>query len=597
MAEDDDAAVGAVRPTGWLSWPLVWVLSLALAGGTGWLWVGRTAPWDAPDEPGHYLYAAWLSTRPWSEWWRRPGQGFAAPDLEASILASLAAHGWWRRQGRTMPDPLPTRFAEDPVLAASGIQAVDEPLLFYLLPALLLRRHGLSGDPAAVLPWLRGWSLSLRLTAVVVALLLAHHLWPQRPERGLGLSLWPGLLPMAGFIGSSFSNDSLAMAWGAVGFALLVAHPPARTRRFALTAAWILAGPLVADVSLLYLVGLLGCVLMGAWRYRRVALFGLVLPAVLSLLPVPSWAAGWRREPALARSRWGPALAPTATMWQYLDPKQVLVLRGQPLTLEVVAVPPTSSGRLRLRLVEDGHEHIALCELGPDVSCRLALHLAATATSLRVEIETVEDGATPTLPRVRLHLLDAIGRDHLFNGSGLLSDRLGSPVWTWLERRLPLPAGFFARALAPSAWDTPALFRYLVFIAFTWLSFWGYFGWLSRPLPWPAYGLAGVLTFVAIGGLVRRGLAALHRYRHGLTTPADRLLALALTAMALLLMQVWLPMLGQSWQPQGRYLFPGLLPIGCLVVLGSEAALPPVWRRRLPWLLLMALLTLQAVAL
>ncbi|MDW8269735.1 MAG: hypothetical protein RMN24_11275, partial [Anaerolineae bacterium] len=60
--------------------------------------------------------------------------------------------------------------------------------------------------------------------------------------------------------------------------------------------------------------------------------------------------------------------------------------------------------------------------------------------------------------------------------------------------------------------------------------------------------------------------------------------------------QVWLPMLGQSWQPQGRYLFPGLLPVACLLWLGCETALPRAWRPRLPWLLLAALLALQAMA-
>ena len=581
---------------GWLSWPLVWVISLALAGGTGWVWVWRTAPWDAPDEPGHYLYAAWLSTRPWRQWLRPPHQDFVVGDLEAALLTSLAAHDWWARQGRTPPEPLPTRFAGDPVLAASGIQATDEPPLFYLLPALILRVRDGKGDPANVLPWLRLWSLSLRLSVVMVALLLARRLWPHRPGRGLGLSLWPALLPMAGFIGSSFNNDSLAMAWGALGFALLIVHPPARTRRFALTAGWILAGPLVADVGLLYLVGLLALVLVWSWRYRRVVVVGLALLVLLGVWPVPSWAAGWRRQPALARSRWGPALAPTAAMWQYLEPKQVLGLRGQRLTLVAVAVAPTASVRLRLRLVADGHEHIAPCDLGPELGCRLAFNLSPTATSLRVEIKAVDDGAASGIPRVRLRLLDAAGRDHLFNGSGLLPDRLGSPVWAWWERRLPLPAGFFARALAPAAWDEAALFRYLIFAGLTWAGFWGYFGWLTRPLPWPGYLLAAAITLMTAWGLARRSLAALRRYRRGMTTPTDRLLAMALAAVALLLMQVWLPMLGQSWQPQGRYLFPGLLPIACLLGLGGEAALPSVWRQRLPWLTPAALLALQAMA-
>ncbi|MCX7852215.1 MAG: DUF2142 domain-containing protein [Caldilineales bacterium] len=612
------------RPT----WPWVWGIALALAAGTGWVWAWATPPWDAPDEPGHVLYAAWLSTRPWPEWLRQPTDFSVAPNLEEPILASLAAHDWWERQGRVRPEPLPTRFAEDPLLAAGGIQAADEPPLFYLVPALFLRGHGLRADPAMVLPWLRLWSLALRLAAVATALVLARRLWPRWPERGLGLSLGPGLLPMAGFIGSSFNNDSLAMAWGALGFALLVANPPARTRRFALVAGWILAGPLVADVGLLYLVGLLVLVGVWRWRYRRAAALGLVLLTVLGLLPVSSWAAGWRREPWSARTRWGSALAPTAPMWQYVDPKTVLALRGQTLTLVATAAEPTLPTRLRLRLADDAHENTAVCDLGHGVVCRLGLKLSPAATSLRVAVEPFPsnpDGASlpppltshqspvtgpqlsptthhsPTharfpVPRLQLRLLDEAGHDRLFNGSGLLPDRLGSPVWTWLERRLPLPAGFFARALAPSTWDAPSLFRYLLFAVFTWASFWGYFGWLSRPLPWPGYGLAGAITLAAAWGLARWGLAALRRYRRRVTTRTDTLLGMALAAVVLLLMQVWLPMLGQSWQPQGRYLFPGLLPVACLLWLGCETALPHAWRPRLPWLLLAALLALQAMA-
>jgi hypothetical protein len=555
-------------------------------------------PWDAPDEPGHFLYAAWLSTRPWPEWFRRPATVTIDPALESALVASLAVHHWWERQGRARPDPLPTHFAADPVLAASGVQAANEPPLFYIVPALILRGHDLEGDPATVLPWLRLWALGWRLLAVVTALLLARRLWPHRPERGLGLSLWPGLLPMAGFIGSSFNNDSLALAWGTVGFALLVVHPPAYNRRFGFTAGWILAGPLVADVGLLYLVGLLALVGMWTWRYRRTAAVGLALLAVIGLLPVPSWAAGWRREPWTARTRQGSALALTTTTWQYADPKTVLALRGQVLTLVIVGVEPTSSIQLWLQLADDAHESTALCNLGPGISCRLGLRVSPAATYLRVELRPLADSLTKApVPRVRVQLLDEAGRDHLFNGSGFLPDRLGSPVWAWLERRLPIPAGFFARALAPSAWDAPSLFRYLLFAGFTWAGFWGYFGWLSRPLPWPGYVLAGVITLITAWGLVRRSLAALRRYHRGMVTRTDTLLGMALAAVTLLLMQVWLPMLGQSWQPQGRYLFPGLLPVACLAWLGGEAALPRVWRSWLPWLMVLALLVLQVMAL
>ena len=41
-------------------------------------------------------------------------------------------------------------------------------------------------------------------------------------------------------------------------------------------------------------------------------------------------------------------------------------------------------------------------------------------------------------------------------------------------------------------------------------------------------------------------------------------------ALALAAGQVFLPMLGRPWQPQGRYLFPALVPIAGLLLVGLD---------------------------
>ncbi|MCW5858838.1 MAG: hypothetical protein KIS63_11135, partial [Caldilineales bacterium] len=229
--------------------------------------------------------------------------------------------------------------------------------------------------------------------------------------------------------------------------------------------------------------------------------------------------------------------------------------------------------------------------------CRLPFTPAADATFLRLEVEAERPS------RFQLRLRDESGRNLLFNSDGALSDSVGSPFFAYLERRLPIPAGYFGQALAPAAWDAPSQFRYLLYAGFTWASFWGYFGWLSRPFPWPVYVLLIIATLAAAWGIFRLSFPAALATDATPSPPSSparnedgALLRLSLLACGLLLAQVWLPMVGQSWQPQGRYLFPGLLPISILLLLGWEAALPKTWRNPLPLLLAAGLSLLNLLA-
>ncbi|HEY54378.1 MAG TPA: hypothetical protein G4N94_13090, partial [Caldilineae bacterium] len=87
--------------------------------------------------------------------------------------------------------------------------------------------------------------------------------------------------------------------------------------------------------------------------------------------------------------------------------------------------------------------------------------------------------------------------------------------------------------------------------------------------------------------------AAIQRWRQQQLTATDRLLALSLLAVLFILTQVWTPMLGQAWQPQGRYLFSALLPISVILYLGWEFALPARWRPYLNPALLLGLVGLN----
>lgn len=577
--------------------PGVWLLALSfgLALGLGWWLI--LPPWTAPDEPGHFLY-----TRLLADLGRRPSPSDLGPATEVPLLRSLAESGWWGYLGRPAPAPLPPRLAADPLLAASGVQAADEPPLFYILPAFVLQwlPAAVAADPAQTLHWLRLWPLALHLGAIVAALWLAQRRWPGQAARVVGLGLLVGGLPMVAFIAGSLNNDDLALFWGALAFTLLAPPGPCSRLRLLLTTLVVAIAPIWVDAGLLYLWPLALARLSWGRPHARPFWLGAAAVCLILLLPNPRWAAGWRRQPAFALTRADGGLAAnpspgqTTHLIQHIAGKQALALRNRPLELTVVAQGLDLIG-LTLTVADGSQTASLACSmLRP---CRLPFTPAADATFLRLEVEAERPS------RFQLRLRDESGRNLLFNSDGALSDSVGSPFFAYLERRLPIPAGYFGQALAPAAWDAPSQFRYLLYAGFTWASFWGYFGWLSRPFPWPVYVLLIIATLAAAWGIFRLSFPAALATDATPSPPSSparnedgALLRLSLLACGLLLAQVWLPMVGQSWQPQGRYLFPGLLPISILLLLGWEAALPKTWRNPLPLLLAAGLSLLNLLA-
>jgi hypothetical protein len=172
---------------------------------------------------------------------------------------------------------------------------------------------------------------------------------------------------------------------------------------------------------------------------------------------------------------------------------------------------------------------------------------------------------------------DGLVVDDAFLGLGPGENLLANPGFEerarWLEAWVvPLLERWtrFLPGLQSSATLSPdTLERYALYLPLTFAGFWANFGWLQRPLPVGAYGVPAALGLVAALGLGR-----LLRNRDG----DDQIKGLAgpwLLALGLIMIQTLAPMLGRAWQPQGRYLFPALLPIVGLglVGLGKWAAL------------------------
>jgi hypothetical protein len=168
---------------------------------------------------------------------------------------------------------------------------------------------------------------------------------------------------------------------------------------------------------------------------------------------------------------------------------------------------------------------------------------------------------------------------------------LGPVVQPWLA------AGEARKSATAASWQ-----RNLLYLALLFPGFWGNFGWLQVPLPLPIYGLLAAICGLALAGLALRARAGgdtgadenLAAWIRGFSRsggqgerpakasiPTDQqpiyraVVPWFVLGLALALAQTIAPMVGRDWQPQGRYLFPALLPLLTFLVVGLRA-----WSRR-----------------
>ncbi|MEN6478221.1 MAG: glycosyltransferase family 39 protein [Anaerolineales bacterium] len=167
----------------------------------GCLYAVRTPLWQAPDEPAHYNYAAYLA---------REGRlpELQAGDYPAAYLEELKAR----------------RFSPELSIASVRYEA-HQPPAYYVLAAGLLRLAP-EAPVSEQLLWMRLLSVALGAVAVVLLALLARRLFGSR-----GLALGAAALaagnPMYVAITASANNDALVVVvLGLV--ALRLSAPPRR---------------------------------------------------------------------------------------------------------------------------------------------------------------------------------------------------------------------------------------------------------------------------------------------------------------------------------------------------------------------------------
>jgi len=555
------------------SWWLAVVFFIALLNAS--LFGLATPLWQAPDEPGHFEYACLLGQL------RRPLQGHDRElPLQQAIVVSLERHDFWALVRQPQPDPLPASFAADLFLLRSASQIGDEPPAYYLAPASLCLLP-LPLETQARLMRLWG-ALLFGLTAAATA-------WAWRggrPVVGAATArLHPlalALLPMPAFIAGSINNDSLALLTATLVFAATLRGQrlgwswPRVLGLLGLTALALASKKtnafLLPWLTLLVAAGVWRRLGRRGWSRRRRSLAAALLAAAASLvllLPTPM-PAGWRgvgqlpgggrvrlagEEPGWAVRIMPGAAGPAARLYQNVD--GISALAGQPLqaTAWVRSAGATpAAGRLALR------DAAGLSEtpftVGPQWQpVRIQRTLAITTTYARLIL--FADEAEPVwLAQADMRPLaaDPAAPSLLRNGDLSANARLGELLTAPLaDRWRAFIPNLAAGQLNPG--------RSLLYLALTFAGFWGNYGWLQHPLPAAFYVLLAAVTLMAGVGVAQRWR------REGALRP---LLASWLLAGALIAAQTFLPMLGRDWQPQGRYLFPALLPITGLLLLGLD---------------------------
>jgi hypothetical protein len=182
----------------------------------------------------------------------------------------------------------------------------------------------------------------------------------------------------------------------------------------------------------------------------------------------------------------------------------------------------------------------------------------------------------------------------LRNGGAELGSSRLEPWLATVRRLAKLPPGWPGAIVEPMAYSRDAMRRYGLYVALTFAGFWGNFGWLQWPLPMPVYAILMFVCVVSIVGLIR---LAFGRVSLDLATWQCRALRWMGIAVFLALTQVFLPMIGRQWQPQGRYLFPALWPLVTFMLLGLGGWFPASARKRLLGLWVTGLILLDGTAL
>jgi hypothetical protein len=552
-------------------------------------------PWQAPDEPRHLEYAILLSEEGW--FLTREDTSL---HLQRDIMASMLESGFWTLLGHEGPDGVPASFSDDPFLKLSGSRLGDRSLLYYLVPALAFDILP-EGDLLARLYLMRWFSVLLSSAAVSVACLTAFELFPNDRFMVLAVPAFLALLPMFVFIGSSANNDCLAVLCASlVTWQVARAFNRGLSWRSGLT-LWSLATlglfakrttffavPLIPVATAIYLLRRR----LAPSQGQRCVVATVSILGVLVLTMLLTWrgagAASWvpsqesqpeTRTDAIARSGAYSLQVQDGVLYQILPFNTVRELRGKTVTLEawVESAGGIQEGSLVVQV--DQRRSAQLFLAGPgwerhEVTCEVSPSARLIRVTLGCPPQDERPGEGLYFDDLALFEVGREEVNRLQNGSGEIPLLRIEGRLDWFSKHLS-PSQLFD----PRSYDPPSLRRYLLYALLTFAGFWANFGWLTLPLDPRWYVVLALVTLLAAAGLMSWAIGLLGRLRRvgrGALTSSDTVLLVFLAGFALLVLQTFLPMIGSPWQPQGRYLFPGLVIIATLFAFGIRHLTKPL---------------------
>ena len=563
-------------------------------------WAVFMPPWHGPDEPAHLTAAVVLA---------KDGHAEEDPVVRAAIIASMDRHQFTRYvPWAPEPGAGADRFLYVPGVSGDTIWFEQrQPQAYYRLLAAVFHLPGLAPngpawpDVAQVERLLyAGRAVSVLLQTLLVACAwLAGRALFGRGAAANAVGLGAALLPMPASIDAMVNNDALAAAAGAL-LALYTVRAIGRPRLADLILLVIGAGLAVTakgtalPAVALALLGLALGLWLQAGRRGRLVAAGAVAVAVLLLaglavatIDTTGRARFWVSPRTLLP---GPGQRQLAA--QPHDGRYTLALAPREQVMQRVDLPPghgvyTATATVWARAAGPGTAQAGLASdyasppamqptaIGPTwTPLTVTAQIPAPAVAVRFAVQAGPAGAVE-FDDARLTLAPAPGvpdptpgRNQLSNGSFETAARV--------PPALPgaggdsTTAGLIDYLLNPTDLDTfwsqeTQQFR----------TFWGSFGWVAVDLDPALY--TGLTVLMGLGVL---GLALAFRWPGGAdgAARARRRAAPALLAVVLIggivlsfaRTAAGFKFIGAREFPQGRYLFPLLVPILCLLIAAAR---------------------------
>ena len=503
---------------------LAWRMPALLAALTllhGLLYIALLPPWQTPDEPTVFEYAALVG-----QLGRVPANADRDLALERRITDSLMRQHFFEYLTGHPPPVPPNDLEQARASFFMPRQVGSDPPLYFILAALPLKLLGARPIEQQLLA-LRLLSLLFTTATVLCAYAAARELLPHARGFALAVALGLALQPMFVFIGAGAGNDSLA---NLIGTAI----------------CWLLIRLLRCGVSLRRAAGLLGLLLAGVltkrtllpetllltllalgWLFAQIVRVPHGLPArmaagalALLVLGASAWAAvALSRADALAADWLIPATGTASPRVLRAPISQQAALELPPGLISLQELPDVAAEWAQNQTLHFSARVWAAQGVGRGF---IAINFGWAKTEVPfdtgqhgrvVEVATFVPLYCPFLHVEIRSDKGTIYADQLSaesdrrRGLNMLSNsdvtapalRAGSTLervrrylhwrelaWVWRSDRL--------REAAPLGWELPRIL---------FASFWGQFGWMSLPLvggtPWES-----ALALICLGGLRSR---------------------------------------------------------------------------------------------